>query len=91
VLEKLGEYPYKLLRMASASSGALDQSLRSGHIEMNDWGALTIKRGTKGLLETLKPLGGDGSLPRVGRRQPCRTPPGRGPRAQLHEGRDRRA
>jgi hypothetical protein len=43
--------------MASASSGALDQSLRSGHIEMNDWGALTIKRGTKGLLETLKPLG----------------------------------
>jgi hypothetical protein len=59
VLERIGEYPYKLLRMASSSSGALEASLRNGHIEMTDWGALAIKRDTKGLLETLKPLGAE--------------------------------
>ena len=57
ILARIGEYPYKLLRMAGSSGGALESSMRNGHIKLNDAGALEIKENTKGLLDTLKPLG----------------------------------
>ena len=59
ILAKIGSYPYKLLRMAGSSGGALEASMRSGHIKLNDAGALELKANTKGLLDTLSPLRGE--------------------------------
>jgi len=59
VLEKIGAYPYKLLRMASSSDSALAASLDKGQLELNSAGALQIKKGTQSLLDVLKPLQGE--------------------------------
>ena len=59
ILEKIGAYPYKLLRMAGSSDSALAASLDKGQLELNSAGALQIKKGTQSLLDVLKPLQGE--------------------------------
>jgi hypothetical protein len=59
VLRHIGEYPYKLLRMASAYDGGVEAMLFNGHIKVNSAGALDVEKNTKGLLEILKPLQGE--------------------------------
>lgn len=59
VLKRLGDYPYKLLRMSASSDAGLEASLVNGRLKVNSAGALEVERGTKGLLEILKPLNGE--------------------------------
>ena len=49
---------YMQARLSKTVDGALEGILFNGHV-FNDGGALNIKRNTKGLIETLKPLGSD--------------------------------
>lgn len=59
VLKRLGDYPYKLLRMASAYDAGLEASLFSGRLRVNTAGALEVMKDTHGLVEILKPLNGE--------------------------------
>lgn len=59
VLRRIGEHPYKLLRMASSYDAGLEASLFHGRLKVNSAGALEVQRGTKGLVEILKPLNGE--------------------------------
>jgi hypothetical protein len=47
---------YMMARMSKSIDGALQGLLEYGHV-FNDGGALNIRKGTKGLLDILKPLG----------------------------------
>jgi len=49
---------YMQARLSKTVDGALEGILFSGHV-FNDGGALNIKQGTKGLIETLKPVGSE--------------------------------
>lgn len=49
---------YMQARLSKTVDGALEGILFNGHV-FNDGGALNIKPNTKGLIETLKPLGSD--------------------------------
>jgi len=49
---------YMQARLSKTVDGALEGILFNGHV-FNDGGALNIKPNTKGLIETLKPLGND--------------------------------
>ena len=47
---------YMLARMSKTQDGGLEGLMFSGHV-FNDGGALNIKKNTKGLMESLKPVG----------------------------------
>jgi outer membrane biosynthesis protein TonB len=49
---------YMALRMSSATDGAVEGLLHYGQV-FDDDGALNLKKGTKGLLEVLAPVGGE--------------------------------
>jgi hypothetical protein len=49
---------YMMARMSKSIDGALQGLLEYGHV-FNDGGALNIRKGTKGLLDILKPLGAE--------------------------------
>jgi len=49
---------YIMLRMSSATDGAVEGLLHYGQV-FNDDGALNVKKGTKGLIEIMRPLGGE--------------------------------
>jgi hypothetical protein len=49
---------YMMARMSKSIDGALQGLLEHGHV-FNDGGALNIRKGTKGLLDILKPLGSE--------------------------------
>ena len=59
VLKRIGKYPYQLLRLSSSSDAGLEASLFGGRLHVADNGALSIDRGSAGLLERLKPLRGE--------------------------------
>ncbi|MFN6304345.1 MAG: LPD38 domain-containing protein [Planctomycetota bacterium] len=49
---------YMMLRMSSATDGAVEGLLHYGQAYYDD-GALNIRKGTKGLIEIMRPLGGE--------------------------------
>jgi hypothetical protein len=55
-IKKYSPEGYMMARMSKSIDGALQGLLEYGHV-FNDGGALNIRKGTKGLLDILKPLG----------------------------------
>ncbi len=55
-VREIDDKAYKMLRMSTSSDGGLYGMLHYGQV-FNDDGALNVKKGTKGLIEILKPVG----------------------------------
>lgn len=54
----ISEKAYMQLRLSSSVDGAVEALLHFGQV-FNDDGALNIKKGTRGLIEVMQPLGGE--------------------------------
>jgi hypothetical protein len=59
VQEHISHYSYQLLRMASASDNGLAALVSNGAVELNKWGALQVKQGSKSLKDVMAPLAGE--------------------------------
>jgi hypothetical protein len=54
----ISEKAYMMLRLSTSTDGALEGLVHYGQV-FNDGGALRLKKGTKGLIEIMQPLGGE--------------------------------